>query len=133
MSPKPRLLLVDDDSRLRRAAARVLEGFFEVTHAANATEALAQIDRSAVFDVLLTDLEMPGADGIDLLAELASRDLALLRRSLVWTGFDLDEPELVFYASHGIPILSKSLPTAEIARLLLARATVPPPPNAAPA
>ncbi len=128
MSAKPRLLLVDDDHRLRRAAAAVLGGFFEVTHAANANEALAQIERSAEFDVVLTDLEMPGADGIDLLAELAARDRALLHRALVWTGFDLDASELAFYASHGIPILSKSLPTAEIARLLLARATVPPPP-----
>ncbi len=124
MASKPRLLLVDDDVRLRRAANRGLSGFFEVTEAASAREALKCIEASETFDVLLTDLEMPGGDAIDLLAELATRNLPLLHRSMVWSGFELEEPELVFYASHGIPILSKSLPTAEIARLLLARANV---------
>ncbi|MBK7398961.1 MAG: response regulator [Myxococcales bacterium] len=80
----PRLLLVDDDNRLRRAAARVLEGFFEVTHAANATEAPAQIDRSAVFDVPLTDLEMPGADGIDPPGRAGSRDSSVAPSRRSW-------------------------------------------------
>ncbi|MBL8720892.1 MAG: response regulator [Myxococcales bacterium] len=124
MASKPRLLLVDDDVRLRRAASHVLSTFFAVTEAASAREALQRIEGNETFDVLLTDLEMPGGDAIDLLAELANRNLPLIHRSMVWSGFELDEPELVFYASHGIPILSKSLPTAEIARLLLARASV---------
>lgn len=119
---KPRLLLVDDDPRARRAAGRVFASFFEVTQAASAHEALAHVDRREGFDVVLTDLEMPDGDGIELLAGLAARDTGLLRRSLVWTGFELDEAEILVYASHGIAVLSKSLPTAEIARLLLARA-----------
>ncbi|MBK7402958.1 MAG: hypothetical protein IPJ34_43720 [Myxococcales bacterium] len=73
---------------------------------------------------MLTDLEMPGGD--------ANRSAGRARDAQPATPPPVDglewlraeEPELVFYASHGIPILSKSLPTAEIARLLLARANV---------
>lgn len=60
-----RLLLVDDDGSVLSGLGVVLEAYeFEVTTASNVTEALKRI-ASESFDVLLTDLHMPGAgDGL---------------------------------------------------------------------
>ena len=60
-----RLLLVDDDDSVLSGLSVVLEAYeFEVTTASNVTEALKRI-ASESFDVLLTDLHMPGAgDGL---------------------------------------------------------------------
>jgi DNA-binding NarL/FixJ family response regulator len=60
-----RLLLVDDDESVLSGLSVILEAHeFEVTTASNVTEALKHI-ASASFDVLLSDLHMPGAgDGL---------------------------------------------------------------------
>ena len=60
-----RLLLVDDDESVLSGLSVILEAHeFEVTTASGVNEALKHIT-SASFDVLLTDLHMPGAgDGL---------------------------------------------------------------------
>ncbi len=60
-----RLLLVDDDDSVLSGLSVILEAHeFEVTTASNVTEALKHIAGES-FDVLLTDLHMPGAgDGL---------------------------------------------------------------------
>jgi CheY-like chemotaxis protein len=66
-----RVLLVDDDEIVRLSLSTLLEQYgFIVTTAANVTEALKQIS-SAPFDVLLTDLHMPGAgDGLTVVSAM---------------------------------------------------------------
>ncbi len=68
---KIRLLLVDDDSVVRTVVSSVLAlSGFQVTTAANVTDALSLIcsDR---FDVLLSDLHMPGAgDGLTVVSAM---------------------------------------------------------------
>jgi two-component system, NtrC family, response regulator AtoC len=57
------LLLVDDESPLREAVAeRLVEAGFDVVQAANGEEAIARLADFA-FDILITDLRLPGADG----------------------------------------------------------------------
>jgi DNA-binding response OmpR family regulator len=66
-----RLLLVDDDKVLRISLAEVLELHgFDVTTAANVPEALNLIT-GQTFDVLLSDLHMPGAgDGLTVVSAM---------------------------------------------------------------
>jgi signal transduction histidine kinase len=65
-----RVLLVDDDDQLRRLAERMLrKAGYHVVTAANGPEALAAARRET-FDVLLTDMVMPGMSGRDLAREL---------------------------------------------------------------
>ena len=62
------VLLTEDEDNVREAARRLLErAGFSVVTACNATEALQVLDtlRSAV-DVLVTDVLMPGMDGVQL-------------------------------------------------------------------
>jgi YesN/AraC family two-component response regulator len=66
-----RILLVDDDEIVRYSLCKILEeDGFAVTTAANVSEALQHIS-SIQFDVLLTDLHMPGAgDGLTVVSAM---------------------------------------------------------------
>ena len=66
-----RTLIVDDDSRFAGILKRVLaaEDLGDVDTSSSAEEALERL-RDAPFDVVVTDLRMPGMSGLDLLAEL---------------------------------------------------------------
>lgn len=66
MSALRKVLVVDDDAVVGKSFNRVLskKGYI-VTTAQNAHEALKQI-REQAFDVVFTDIKMPGMDGVEL-------------------------------------------------------------------
>jgi DNA-binding response OmpR family regulator len=66
LGSRPRLLVVDDDAGLRDVLARYF-GYnnFDVSTASNAMQARAQI-ASAVPDLVLLDVNMPGESGLSL-------------------------------------------------------------------
>jgi len=69
-----RILIADDDRKLRRTLQIMMERLgFESVGAENGEEALKHL-RTERFDVVLTDLKMPGMSGIDLLEEIRSYD-----------------------------------------------------------
>src|SRR5882724_5992874 len=74
-APVPRVLLVDDERSLLRALAKVLElaGNFVVT-ASEGQQAIALMQSSA-FDVIVSDIRMPGMDGLSLLRAIRATDL----------------------------------------------------------
>jgi len=64
------LLVVDDEKSVREVLAEGLGIFgYEAVTAAGATEALALV-RSRAFDLVLTDIDMPGETGLDLLRSI---------------------------------------------------------------
>jgi signal transduction histidine kinase/CheY-like chemotaxis protein len=76
--PSYRVLLVDDDDAVRQVVAAELEDAgFQVTHTSNGAAALALLDRDASFDVLVSDLAMPGLDGVATIREAQHRDPGL--------------------------------------------------------
>ena len=69
------ILVVDEDVRVQRLLARVLRGArYEVAIAASAREALAVL-ATRRFGVVVSDLQMPDIDGIELLREIRRRDI----------------------------------------------------------
>ncbi len=68
-----RFLIVEDEATLRESLRRVFgrEGY-AVDAVASAEEALARLDESA-YDVILTDIILPGIDGIELLERSRQR------------------------------------------------------------
>jgi two-component system NtrC family response regulator len=73
----PRILLIDDDASLREVLAYTLrEQGHEVETAADGTAGLALLER-AVPDAVITDLKMPGVDGLEVLRRAHELDAAL--------------------------------------------------------
>ena len=72
----PRIALIVDDSRtIRMVLAKTLRELgYETAEAANGREALAFLDGTPVpLEVLLTDWNMPGMSGLELVKEIRER------------------------------------------------------------
>ncbi|HEY5934450.1 MAG TPA: response regulator [Kofleriaceae bacterium] len=79
------LLVVDDDEAFRTTIGRDLaEHGYDVSLAPNADEAERRLVAQAI-DILLTDLRMPGADGVDLLGRV--RTLSPRTRTILMSGY----------------------------------------------
>jgi serine/threonine protein kinase/CheY-like chemotaxis protein len=88
------VLVVEDDEIVRAVIARTLRTRqFEVTVAPSGEEALALI-RSRVFDMIITDVNMPGMDGFSFI------------RSVRMTP-TLGQPEVIFISSTDDRVLFK--------------------------
>jgi DNA-binding response OmpR family regulator len=85
-SEQPRILLADDDERVRTTLCAVLRAcHFSVTPATNVAEALHLITTEK-FDVLLCDLHMPGAgDGFTVVSAMRHTNPQAI--TLVLTGY----------------------------------------------
>ena len=70
MDDKPRILVVDDEVPVCKSVAKAIAGEYEVDTALSAEEALEKQARSE-YDVIITDLMMPGLTGMDLLRNLS--------------------------------------------------------------
>ena len=72
-----RILIIEDEEKLRRVIELQLAyGGFEVDKAATAEEALKLVDRA---DLILTDLRLPGMDGLELLRLIRAAELRTSR------------------------------------------------------
>lgn len=70
MKKQPHILVVDDDESIRSLLSVMLgsEGY-KVAKAANAAEALEQVNRSS-FNMITLDLGLPDKDGLEVLKEV---------------------------------------------------------------
>lgn len=73
-SSRSAILIVDDDEEFMRACVRVLESWnYSVTQATSSEMAL-QTANERTFDAILTDINLPGASGLDVLRVVRGRD-----------------------------------------------------------
>ena len=71
--PQERILIVDDEEAVRSVVAALLErSGYATTVAGGADEALIRLQTEAAFDLVLSDIMMPGTDGISLLQRIGS-------------------------------------------------------------
>src|SRR5690349_4553375 len=79
------LLLVDDEAPFREVTAdRLIEHGFHVEQASTGEEAVAKLNDFA-FDILITDLRLPGVDGRQVLDEAFTRYPDII--AIVITGY----------------------------------------------
>ena len=81
----PRILVIDDDNGVRDSMARMLRGAGYTVETSETGEAGVAAARGNVFDVILSDMRMPGISGIDVLQRL--RDARVDSAFIVMTGF----------------------------------------------
>ena len=72
MAGTARVLVVDDELPVCKSVARAISGEYEVDTALSAEEALLKQAESE-YDVIVTDLMMPGQSGMDLLKALSEK------------------------------------------------------------
>lgn len=111
-----RIALVDDHPIVREGLAAVLddEPDFQVVGAVGDAEAAVALLREQQPDVLLLDLELPGADGVAALPRLLAARPGL--RVLVFTAYADDERVFGALRAGAQGYLLKGAPAAEIAR-----------------
>ncbi len=86
----PRILIVDDERRLL-TMLRMMLSTHDVTTASSVDEALARIAEEPAFDVILSDVMMPGRSGLDFFAELERTRPELCKRFVFMTGGTLSD------------------------------------------
>ncbi len=111
----PRVLVVDDDEAVRRMLSRMLElRGMTVETASNALAAMQQL-RERQFDVVLSDVLMPGGlDGLDLARWARQRNLPVLLLS----GFVGGELPQDMVEDRGVRFLRKPADSALLAKEL---------------
>ncbi|MBL6750036.1 MAG: response regulator [Nevskia sp.] len=82
--PQARILVVDDEVAQMRALCDTLRDHVEEIVGFSSAEAALEAMRDTYFDLLLTDLMMPGMDGITLLRAAQQRDPDLV--AIIMTG-----------------------------------------------
>ncbi|MEO6341043.1 MAG: response regulator [Caulobacteraceae bacterium] len=107
-----RILLAEDDDSLRAFLTRALErAGYEVRSCADGEQAIEALS-DGPYDLLLTDIVMPGVDGIEVAREAAARMPAL--RIMFITGFAAVALSPGNRAPQGAKVLSKPVHLREI-------------------
>jgi DNA-binding response OmpR family regulator len=110
--PRGHVLIVDDDEMLRRTLTRALTRFgYGCDAVGGGREALELLARGG-YDLVITDMRMPGMSGDELLRE-ASASLDELPPVIVLSGYhDHDPDELARLGARAVlpkPISTKAL------------------------
>jgi len=86
---KPSILIVDDEKSIRDNLAKYLSVDYTAYTAANGTEAIRELTANSDIEVVLSDMKMPGMDGLELLQKIRedSRDVVVI----LITGFSTIE------------------------------------------
>lgn len=70
---KPRVLIVDDEVYILDAMRRRLQEKFEVETAMNAIRAVQKLELEGPFNVVVSDMRMPGMDGVEFFSYLSAK------------------------------------------------------------
>ncbi len=91
----PAILFVDDDAMLRHLASSILESSgYRVRQARDGAEALAIIASGDDISLVITDLQMPGIDGFELVVQLRGNRQTAMLPLIVLTGSDEHDTEV---------------------------------------
>jgi len=121
----PRVLVIDDDDDLRALVVRVVK---QAGYAVDSVgDGQAGLDRLAeqTYDVIVSDLHMPGMDGVAFYREVERRNPVAARRVVFMTLHSNSEEYRDFLQRVHAPVLNKPFTLDEF-RSMLARMVGPP-------
>jgi len=114
---KENILFVDDDSNLLDGYKRKLHKQFQMVTALGGTEGLEIADSKGPFAVVVSDMKMPGMDGIQFLAEIKERHPDSVRMMLTGNA-DLQTPIEAVNEGNIFRFLTKPCPPEVMAKAL---------------
>ena len=112
-----RILVVDDEPMIAGLLADVLMADGHEVDAVHTGHAALERLADHTYDLIVSDLRMPGLDGRGLYRELELRHPAMLRRILFVTGSALDPGNEEFLKATRAPWLGKPFTIAELRRM----------------
>jgi len=115
-NPLKRVLVVDDEPMIVSLLSTILrEKGWDVTEARSGTDGIDQLDRVR-FDVILTDLVMPGESGIDLLR--AAKEIHPDVEVILMTGYANADTAIEAMRNGAFHYIMKPLKTEEVLHLV---------------
>lgn len=110
---RSRILLVDDEESIRKLLSRMLESSYDVEVAPDGDAALRLLrEPDAHYDLLISDLNMPGMDGLTLIREAQRLDPALV--AIVITGYSTESSAIEALNLGVAGYLTKPFGTAQV-------------------
>jgi excisionase family DNA binding protein len=108
-----RLLLVDDDEGTRILLSKMLEAQYDVETAMDGDSALDALRRAGtVYDLMISDLIMPGMDGLELIRE--AKNLKPDLPIIIITGFSSEKSAIDAVNLRVAGYLTKPLRAADV-------------------
>lgn len=104
---RPKLLLIDDEPLIRSMVTKLLAGRFEVRAVDGVRAALAGLNQSQEYDLILCDLMMPGESGMDFFGVLRRLYPQLVSRVAFITGGAVTPDTSKFLETAARPVLNK--------------------------
>lgn len=84
---RSRILVVDDEQAVRDLLVKILGPHYKVDVAPDGASAIEQL-RAREYDLLITDLKMPGMDGLSVVREARRKSLSL--QIIIITGYSTE-------------------------------------------
>lgn len=114
-SPKPTILLIDDDPTMRKVYTVALAMAGLPTHIVSSAEEAAKILENHKIDVIVTDLMMPTFNGVDIIKAVRETDYTKHIPVLVFTsGGNMDLVEQAALAGATDIMQKHSTPPAKL-------------------
>jgi CheY-like chemotaxis protein len=113
-----RILIIDDDDDLRAVVSHVLDSEHQVETANDGLAAVATIRAGRRFDIILSDVNMPRLDGIQLYWQLIELAPEQAHRMVFMSGGDYELAARHQLTTGGAPTLAKPFSPARLLALV---------------
>jgi len=107
IGPRETILVVDDEPAIGRMFQRALSASYDITTCESGSAALDRIEQGERFDLIVTDLMMPGLSGMEVHEGITAIDSAQGKRMIFMTGGAFTDAMESFLATTKRPKLDK--------------------------
>lgn len=104
----PVILIVDDERAIRMMLADYLENSYTILVAENAAEALSMLEQTPHVDLIISDINMPGMSGLELL-HIVRKLYPSIKLALI-TAYNVDEYIKLVKSDNLANIIPKTVP-----------------------
>lgn len=111
-------LVADDDAVAARLVSNVLQMAGATVDVVSDGEQAWESARDGDYDILVTDLRMPGMDGSELLSRLDEAGSPLARQAVMVTGDTMSLETTEFLEASGLPYITKPFTLAAVRRAI---------------